>query len=196
MIRVAYQGARGAFGHEACLAFLPDAEPIAYASFAAAAAAVADGHVERAILPIENTIAGPVPGMAELLARPDLERLSTHSLPVRMHLLGVPGASLDLIARAYSHPMALKQCQGTLRDLGIQPVDSANTAVAAQWLGEQRDPTSAVLASEAAARIYGLAILRRDVQDRPDNRTTFAIIGKAQAGGVSQSEAPGATATR
>ena len=196
MRKVAYQGVRGAFGHEACLAFLPDAEPVAHDSFAAAVAAAEAGLADFAIVPVENSIAGPVPGNADLIARPGLKVLARHSLPVRMHLLGVPGARLQEIVRAYSHPMALKQCAGTLKALGIAPLEGTNTAIAAQMLAESGDRTSAVLASEAAAKAYGLTIVRPDMHDRPDNYTVFAVLGRAQDTGEVQASAGRVTATR
>jgi prephenate dehydratase len=90
-----------------------------------------------------------------------------------MHLLGLPGARLETVRTAVSHPVALRQCARTLDRLGFAREEAANTAVAAAAL---RDPAKAVLASEAAAEAYGLVILLRDVHDRPDNETRFALL--------------------
>jgi prephenate dehydratase len=172
---VAYQGVPGAFGHEACLAFLAGHEPVAKDSFAAVIEAVEAGETELGILPVENNRAGPVTEAEALIAASPLAVLSEHLLPVRMHLLGLPGARIEEIRTVASHPVALKQCARALAELGVETEDAPNTAVAAQMLS---DPMRAVLASEAAAAAYGLSILRRDVHDRPDNATRFAVLAR------------------
>ncbi|PWG03220.1 prephenate dehydratase domain-containing protein [Sphingosinicella humi] len=175
---VAYQGLPGAFSHEACLAFLPAFWPIAKPSFAAVAAAVEAGEADLGILPIENSSAGPVEEAHRVLAQSPLATVSEHSLPIRLHLLSLPGARLEAIIRAISHPMALAQCAETLRSLKLATAAAANTAIAAEKLATGTDLQTAVLASSAAARTYGLAILRRDVHDRPDNATRFRVVGR------------------
>jgi prephenate dehydratase len=172
-MRIAYQGLPGAFGHQAALAFAPGFEPVAQPSFAAVVAAVVEGRVERGILPVENNEAGPVAEARALLADGSVEVIAEPVLPVRMHLLGLPGARLEDVRTAISHPVALRQCAKTLDRLGLGREESANTAIAAAGL---RDPAKAVLASEAAAEAYGLVILLRDVHDRPDNATRFALL--------------------
>lgn len=174
-MRVAYQGLPGAFGHQAALTFLAGCEPVAEPSFASVLEAVLEGRVERGILPVENNEAGPVREVQLLLATSRVEVLSEHLLPVRMHLLGLPGATLEEISVAVSHPVALGQCARNLARLGLRTEEAANTAVAA---AELRDPTKAVLASEAAAEAYGLTILMRDVHDRADNATRFAVVAR------------------
>lgn len=170
---VAYQGAPGAFAHEACLAFALDHEPRAYPSVAAAAAAVAAGEAACGLLPLENSAAGEVPGVRSVIAEAGLVIAAEHRLPVRMHLLGLPGAQLASITTIVSHPVALRQCGARLAALGVATEEAPNTALAAQAL---RDPRKAVLASQAAARLYGLRILAADMQDDPDNATIFARV--------------------
>lgn len=172
---IAYQGVAGAFGHEACLTFSPDHEPVAKPSFAAVLAAVESGEAELGMLPVENNEAGAVAEVQALIAASFLHVIAEHELPVRMHLLGLAGARLADIIVVQSHPMALKQCARTLRALGVTTEPASNTAVAAQQL---RDPGRAVLASAAAAVAYGLTILRRDVHDRADNATRFAVLAR------------------
>jgi len=172
-MKVAYQGLPGAFGHQACLTFLPDHEPVAEDSFADVLAAVSEGRVDRGILPVENNEAGAVVEAQALLATSQLQVVAEHVLPVRMHLLGLPNASLEQIRTVASHPVALGQCSKTLERLGFALEEAPNTAIAASSL---QNPNKAVLASEAAAEVYGLQILLRDVHDRPDNATRFAVI--------------------
>lgn len=175
---IAYQGAPGAFGHQACLAFLPGREAIAKASFAEVAAAVAAGEAELGMLPLENSRAGPVPGVAELIAASGLAVLAEHALPVRLHLLAPAGVRLAEIRTAVSHPMALRQCAASLARLGLATEEAENTAIAARDLaGRDR----AALASEAAAALYGLTIVEADMQDDPGNATRFALVARRSA---------------
>ena len=171
-MRVAYAGAPGAFAHEACRRFLPDHEPVAVASFGEVVAAVESGETELGMLPLANNEAGET-GARALIEAAGLRIVEQPVLAVRMHLLGLPTATLDQVRTVASHPVALRQCSRALARLGVATEEAANTATAAQAL---REPDRAVLASEAAAEIYGLAILERDVHDRPDNATAFAIV--------------------
>lgn len=174
-MKVAYQGVPGAFSHQAALAFAGGYEPIARPTFAAVLDAVDRGEADRGIVPVENSRAGPVHEVQALLATTHLEQLSRNPLPVRMHLLGLPGASLDAIRVAVSHPMALQQCAENLKRLGLVPEPAINTAVAAQTLS---DPSKGVLASEWAAGAYGLDMLVRDMHDDPDNTTWFVLLAR------------------
>jgi prephenate dehydratase len=173
---VAYQGVPGAFGHEACLAFLPSHSPRPLPSFEAVAAAVAAGEAAFGLLPVANSRAGEVEGVRSLIAAAGVRVAAEHRLPVRIHLLGLLGTKLAEVDTVVSHPVALRQCAGHILSLGLRTAPAANTAVAAQALS---DPRRAVLASEAAARLYGLAVLVSDMQDDPDNMTIFALIAPA-----------------
>ncbi len=179
---VAYQGVPGAFGHAACTMFVPGHDPVAKPSVAAVLAAVASGETTYGVLPIENSIAGPVHDVAHLLLGCSLPS-AMHDMPVRMHLLGRPGTEIASVTHVVSHPVGLAQCANALRSLGVNTEEASNTAIAAKALAESGDATTAVLASEAAATTYGLEILRRDMQDRPDNVTRFCVLGpSAQRG--------------
>jgi prephenate dehydratase len=176
-MRVAYAGVPGAFSHEACLRFLPEAEPVQVESFAAVIHAVENGEVELGIVPLANNAAGET-GTRESIAAAAVRIVREHDLPIHMHLLGVKSGSLDDVRTVVSHPVALRQCARTLGELGLATEEAQNTAVAASRLS---DPARAALGSETAAKLYGLAILKRDVHDRADNATTFAVIAKAAA---------------
>ncbi|WP_305793642.1 prephenate dehydratase domain-containing protein, partial [Caulobacter sp. S45] len=161
--RIAFQGALGAFSHEACLALLPGAEPTPYPSFDDAFAAVLTGACALALIPSQNTIAGPVPEVAPLLASSGLAVLAEHPWPIRMQLMGVPGGSLAEVRTVASHPMALKQCGLFLRDHGYAAEAAYDTAGAAAELAVSPDRTRAVVAAAAAAELYGLQVLAADV---------------------------------
>jgi prephenate dehydratase len=177
-VTIAYAGAPGAFAHEAALMFAPGQVAIPFVDFAAVAEAVASGAAELGVLPMRNSRAGEVPGIAALLADDRLAVIDEHVMPVRVHLLALPGVALDEVTVIASHPVALAQCAEHLAALGVPTEEASNTAVAAAAL-DRRD--RAVLASEAAATAYGLAVLKRDMHDDPDNATRFALFRKAGA---------------
>ena len=179
--KIAYQGEIGAFGEEACHLFFPNRPTMNCASFEAVVQAVLEAKAELCMLPIENSCAGPVPGVASLLAGSAVRIVRRVDLPVRMHLLAPEGARLEGIRSVASHKVALAQCGAALRELGVETEEASNTAAAAKELAGCREAGGrAVLASERAAAAYGLAILKRDLQDRPDNITSFAVITRSE----------------
>ena len=103
---VAYHGLPGAFSHEACLRFLPDEEPLGLPSFADVVGAVERGEADFGMLPLENNNVGGVDEVKALISRTSLRVLSEHPLPIRIHLLGLPGATIEQVRSAVSHPMA------------------------------------------------------------------------------------------
>ena len=171
--RIAYAGAEGAFAHQACLTFAPGYAPLGLESFAAVVAGVESGQAERGMLPLHNSRAGDVREAAAALAGGAVRIVARHALPIRMHLLARAGATLAGLRLVRSHPMALRQCARALAALGLPTEEATNTAVAACGL---EGPDVGVLASEAAAQLYGLTTLQRDLQDDLDNATIFAII--------------------
>ena len=173
-MRVAYQGVAGAFGHEACLAFVPGHEPLPCDTFAAVIETVTSDGAALGMLPLANNAAGET-GARALIEGAPLRIVAEHDLAVRMHLAALPGVPLERVTAITSHPVALGQCSRVLEELGLPTREAANTAIAAARLSGE----DAVLASESAAALYGLTILRRDVQDRADNLTRFAVVARA-----------------
>jgi prephenate dehydratase len=178
MARVAYQGAPGAYSHEACLRLVPHDEPMAFEDFADAIGAVLSGDCECALLPVENNTAGKVPGVAEQIEDAGLHVTADAWLPIRHQLIGVPDTSVGAVRIVRSHPMALAQCGKAIRKLKLQPVEAFDTAGAAQELAQTQDPAVAVIASRAAAEIYGLQILLPNIEDDPHNATLFAVVSR------------------
>lgn len=175
-MKVAYQGAPGAFSWEACRAFLPEWTPVPRVTFANVVKAVQTGAAGRGMLPVRNSTAGDVPGVEDLIRDSGLLIVGRHRLPIRLHLLGAPDAEAETIRRVTSHPMALAQCVRWREEASVEAIEAANTALAAQALARSGDPALGVIASEAAAEEYGLKILKRDIHDREDNATTFCVI--------------------
>jgi prephenate dehydratase len=170
-VRIAYQGEPGAFSHEACLRFAPEAEPVPLPSFEAVVEAAKAG--ADAMLPVENTIAGPVEAVVALLAGAGLEELGRHVLPIRMMLIGLPGGQTTELRTVSSHPVALKQCRRLIAELALREEPAFDTAGAVRLLARSGDRSRCVLASRAAAERWGLPVLRPDVQDHSGNSTTF-----------------------
>jgi prephenate dehydratase len=175
-VRIAYQGEPGAFSHQACLQFAPDAEPVAFPSFEAVIEAVRGRRCGQAMLPVENSIAGPVEAVLALLEGAGLRERGRFELPVRMMLIGAPGARLEDLRSVASHPVALRQCRALIAELGLLEAAAFDTAGAARLLAEAPDRSRGVLASRTAADLHRLPVLRADVQDQADNRTTFVLL--------------------
>lgn len=180
MKRAAFQGVPGAFSHEAALALLPDHAPVPFATFAEVFAAVGEARCERAVVPVENSSAGPVPEVNALLPESGLQVVQEAWRPIRLMLHALPGATLDGLRTAHSHPMALKQCRLALAALDLEPVEAFDTAGAAAELAAAGDRSRAAVASRTAGAIAGLVVLREDLQDEPDNRTRFLVLASSR----------------
>jgi prephenate dehydratase len=141
------------------------------------AEAVVQGTIDAGVLPLKNNLVGEVTGIREIIERSKLQIVKGVELAVRHHLVALPRARIRGLTTVASHPMALKQCARSLKRLGLQQVEATSTAVAAKQLS---DLHSAALASELAAQIYGLNILKPDLQDRADNRTAFVLVRSGQ----------------
>ena len=176
--RIAYQGAPGAYSHLACTAAYPDMEPVGHDTFAQAFAAVEDGDAELAMIAIENTLGGRVADIHHLLPESNLYIIGEHFQPVRHALLATEGATLDSLKTIASHEQGLAQCRELIRELGVEPFDFGDTAGAAKEAAERNDPTFGAIASELAAEIYGLQVLRTRIEDRLGNTTRFIVMSR------------------
>ena len=175
MSKIAFQGLLGAYSHLACRVAYPGHEPLPCPSFEAAMAAVREGTAELAMLPCENSLAGRVPDMHALLPESGLHLVGEHFQRVEHCLLGPPGATLEGVRRVHSHSVALSQVRNVLRELQAEPVIEADTAGAAKLVAEWGQPADAAVASSLAAEIYGLQVLRANVEDAAHNTTRFYV---------------------
>ena len=173
---IAFQGEPGANSHIACADAYPGWETLPCATFEDALTAVTEGRAALAMIPIENSIAGRVADIHSLLPASGLFIVAEYFLPIRFQLLGLRGATLDGIARVYSHVHALGQCRKIIRAHGWKTVVAADTAGSAREVAGWGDPTRASLAPRLAAEIYGLDILAEDVEDEKHNTTRFVIL--------------------
>lgn len=174
-MKVAYAGEPGAFGEDAAR-LLPGAEPISCPTFAAVFEAVEGGAAERGVVPLHNSRVGMIEEVVRLLARSPLQVADRLALRVRQNLLALPGVRLDEIRRVASHPQALAQCSKLIQKHGWELVARAATSSAAKQLSEEKDRGCAVIASTAAARLYGLSVLATAIEDDPENTTRFVVL--------------------
>jgi prephenate dehydratase len=175
---VAFQGELGANSHIAINEVYPSAEPLPCATFEDAFSAVRDGTAPLAMIPIENSLAGRVSDIYHLLPVSGLGIVGEHFLPIRHQLVGVPGARLTDLRTVESHVMALGQCRNAIRELGLLPIVAADTAGSAREVAEVGDPTRAAIASELAARTYGLEVLAENIEDADHNTTRFLVLAR------------------
>jgi len=175
-VKIAYQGEPGANSHIACIEAYHSHEPMACGTFEDAFQAVKDGEAALAMIPIDNSVAGRVADIHHLMPRANLHIVGEHFLRVHHQLMIVPGGDFARIASVHSHVHALGQCRKIIRELKIKPVVAADTAGAARELSQTRDPARAVIATALAAEIYGLAIVRANVEDEDHNTTRFIVL--------------------
>jgi prephenate dehydratase len=137
---------------------------------------VAEGEAQLAMIPIENSVAGRVVDIHHLLPRSNLYIIGEHFLPVHHQLMIVPGTDVSTVRTVHSHVHALGQCRKVMRELGLKPVVAADTAGAARELSQSRDTSRAAIASRLAAEIYGLRIIRENIEDESHNTTRFVVL--------------------
>ena len=176
--KIAYSGVEGAFAHIASGRIFPDGQSVPYEDFQAAYQSVVDGECECAVLPIENSYAGEVGQVMDLMFSGSLYVNGIYDLPVTHNLLGVPGSSPDSITAVISHPQALKQCGEYIKAHGYEIIQATNTAIAAQTVAEKGDIHVAAIASAETAELYGLSVLDHDINESSENTTRFAVFSR------------------
>ena len=175
---IAFQGLPGAYSDLSCRHAYPGWTTLPCPSFEAAMQAVRDGAATLAMLPCENSLAGRVPDIHRLLPDSGLHVIGEHFERVEHCLLAPKGATIATLKRAHSHPMALGQVLKVIKELNLQPVIEADTAGAAALIAERGGVEDAAIASELAAEVHGLEILRRNVEDEAHNTTRFYVMSR------------------
>jgi chorismate mutase/prephenate dehydratase len=179
---VACQGMEGANSQTACDKLIPRGNIVYVKSFEAVVSAVQSGLCKFGVLPIENSSNGSVRAVYDLLQRRHLSIVRSTRLCIRNELLGLPGAKLEDLTEIYSHPQAIGQCAHFLDSLsGVRVIPYGNTAAASKMVSQRRDPHLAALSSHPCAELYGLSVLKEDVQDSDNNYTRFICITKDPA---------------
>ena len=177
-VRVVFQGVEGANNQAAMEQYFgKDVNYFHVAAFRDAMEAIEEGSADYAVLPIENSSAGAVVQVYDLLVEFENYIVGETVLPIRHMLAGVKGTTLSSIERVYSHPQGLMQTSRYLdAHAGWQQISIANTAIAAKKMFEDKDITQAAVCNEYAANLYGLDILARKINDETDNSTRFIIV--------------------
>ena len=172
--QIAFQGERGAYGEEAVVAYFgTQVVPLPRRSFAEAFAAITSGEADAGLIPIENSQAGSVHDVYDLLRSGHLFVNGEICRPINHCLLCLPGQTLGQITRVISHPQALAQSDAYLRNLGVEVVAEYDTAGSAKIIREQMLKGVAAVASARAAELYQLEILASGIQTIKGNYTRF-----------------------
>ena len=179
-LKIAFQGEPGANSHIAIVEAYPHAEPLPCATFEDALSAISSGEAELGMIPIENSVAGRVADIHHLLPASGLYIIGEWFLPVHHQLMAPRGAKLADIKAVESHVHALGQCRRIIRERGIKPIVSGDTAGAARDIAQRGDKTTAAIASRLAAEIYGLDILMENIEDEAHNTTRFVVLAREE----------------
>jgi prephenate dehydratase len=176
--RIVFQGQPGAYSHLACRQVFPDLEPWPVDAFEEAFAAVRDGSAGLAMIPIDNSVAGRVADIHHLMPHGGLHIVGEHFQRVNHHLLALPGTRVKDVRTVHSHIHALAQCRRLFRELNLSPKVHADTAGAAKEVASSGRKDQAAIASRLAAEIYGLEVLRSDIEDAAHNTTRFVVLAR------------------
>ena len=179
-LKVAYCGTEGAFAHIAACHLFPTAEKVAFSSFKKAYDAVEAGECDCAMLPVENSFAGDVDQVNDLMFSGNLHVNGMYDMPVTHDLLGVPGAAIDDIKTVVSHPQALSQCAAYIKERGLREKEYSNTALAAEYVKNKNDKTVAAIGSAESAELFGLSVVARSINDDRSNTTRFAVFSRVE----------------
>jgi len=180
-MRVAFQGEPGAFSEEAAVQLLGEGiTTVPRPTFDAAFRAISDGLADALLAPVENTLAGPVVRVYDLLLESSLTIIAETILPIEHHLIGCHGSSLDSIRSVASHPMALAQCERFfLAHPTLKRVPAEDTAGSVREALARGDKSSAAIAGRRAAEHYAGVILAAAIQDNAENFTRFVLLSPA-----------------
>ncbi len=175
--RVGYLGPQGAFTHEAA-ATLEDVETVACTSIGEVLALVADGTLDKGVVPIENAIEGTVSATIDgLVFEHDLVIEREIVLPIHLHLLARAGVGVTDVTKVLSYVHALAQCRGYLDKLGVASEETTSTSQAARDVADSKAPWAAI-GSSLAGELYNLEQIATDIEDHPGNATRFVVVGR------------------
>lgn len=176
---VACQGVEGAYSGIACEKLFPRPGIFYFSTFDAVFSAIEKGLCRYGVIPVENSTAGTVNAVYDLMRKHDFRIVRSVRVKVDHNLLVRPGTKPEDIREIYSHPQAIAQCAAFLQTLPkVKVIPCENTALAAKMAAESQEPGIAALSSRACSRLYGLDILKSDVQDSGNNYTRFICISR------------------
>ena len=176
--RVACYGESGSYSHAAATQMFQDPALSFCPQFGNVFDAIQNGDADYGVIPVENSTAGSVTEVYDLLIRHRFYIISAVKMPIDHCLCAPKGASLDTIQKVYSHPQALRQCSSFLASLGAEPIQYASTSTAAKTVAQWKDVTKAAIASKDAAKQYGCVILKDCIQNQKNNCTRFVAVSR------------------
>ena len=177
-IKIAFQGEKGAYSHIACEEIFRGEEIENCTTFEETFKIAHENENVKAIIPLENSLAGRVADIHYLLPKYKLQIYGEHFQKVEHCLLSRQESDFKNIKYVRSHAQAIGQCQKIIKENNFKPIISADTAGSAKDLAESKDKSIAAIASELAAKIYGLKILKKNIEDESGNVTRFLVMGK------------------
>ena len=177
-MKIGYQGTIGAFSHIAASKMFDSAELINFLTFKDVIDGVVSGNIDFGILPIENSYTGEVAMVLDELFDSNVYIIDIYNLPIVQNLIGIKTAQLEEIKQVYSHEQALMQCSNFLKDYNMEMISFANTALASEYVKNMNDPTKAAIASSMTAEIYGLKVLKEEINNNKYNTTKFVVVSK------------------
>ena len=180
-LKIAYSGIEGAYGYIAASRMYPKCELVSNSNFTKAFTSVEEGINDRAVLPIENSFAGDVGEVMDLIFSGSLFINRIYDLEIEHNLMVNPGVNFSDIKMIVSHPQALSQCSKFIEEYDFKTIEEVNTAFAAKRLKETNDKTMAVIASKETADAYGLNILKEKINNSGLNTTRFASFSRVLA---------------
>lgn len=175
---IAFMGVEGANADLACRQNYPYMKTLAFGSFEEVFEAVEDGKAKFAMIPIENSYAGRVAEIHNLLPRTTLSIVAEHIQKVEHHLYGIPGAALEGVTDVYSHHQGLLQCRDFITERHLTTHIHDNTATAARDVAAWQDPSKAAICSALAGELYQLQRLAENIEDAVDNETLFVVLAQ------------------
>ncbi len=178
---IAFQGLPGANSDLACRQAYPYMDTLAVPSFEDVFQAVEEGRALLGLIPIENSQAGRVAEIHNILPRTKLHIIGEYFQKIHYQLLAPESATLQTVKTVYSHPQGLMQCRENIRKLKLHAEPHSNTAAAAADVAKWNDPAKSALASSLAGELYGLKILKDGMEDSGENTTVFITIAKEPA---------------
>lgn len=179
--KISFQGAHGAYSDIACRQAFPGLETVPCDTFEEAFAAVQEGLSDLAMIPVDNSLAGRVADVHHLMPKSGLSIIGEHFLKIEHALLGIKDTKIEDIKHVHSHLHALPQCRKMIKELKLIPHVHQDTAGAAKEVAEKNDKAHGAIASKLAGELYGLDVLRADVQDADHNTTRFIILSRDTA---------------
>ena len=179
-MRIAYSGVEGAFANIAARRIFPEEQIVGFLNFQEAYDAVVSGDCDCAVLPIENSYAGEVSQVVDLMFSGSLHVNGVYTLRILQNLLGLPGTSVADVRTVISHPQALAQCMPYIKEHGFVTEDAVNTARAAAAVAQAGDPSVAAIASAETSNLYGLEVIERGINKSLLNTTRFAVFSRCE----------------